>query len=423
MSAEKTILPGGLKILSQNIPTSTSVSVGFWVNVGSRHETDNEAGYAHFVEHMLFKGTTTRTAKDIAKEVDRVGAYLNATTTKEFTGYFINIRKEKLDFALDILTDIMENSVFSPRDIKKEINVVLEEIKMYEDTPDEMVHDNLYEALLGKHPLGRPILGNRKSIKKINRDSIHGFYTTHYSPDRFIIASAGNLNHQDIVDYIQKKNFLQFFQSEKREENHVIEPVESRNLLIKRALAQVHFCLGFPGMAADDPDRHSLYVMNTIFGSSMSSRLFQHIREKLGLCYSIYSFYSSFKERGIYGLYAGTSMRSLRAAIQKILNEIKKLKKKGFTKNEIQDAKEHIKGHLALSYENNEIRMNRLARQEMIFGRHFPYDEVVKMIDEVNKDSIMNVLERIFPNDYQIIISSIGTEDHKKVIAALPLSI
>ena len=370
---------------------------------------------------MLFKGTKKRTAQDIAKEVDRVGAYLNATTTREYTGYFINIRKDKLELALDILTDIIENSTFPEKEIKREKQVVLEEIKMYEDSPDELVHDHLFEAMLWKHPLGKPILGDRRSIKKIKRRKILNFYNKYYTPNRLVISGAGYLDHNYVLKYLEKKKFLYSRRKSENELYNFTNKFQSRDYVVIRNLAQVHFCLGFRGIPADHPLRHSLYVLNTMLGSSMSSRLFQQIREKFGLCYSIYSFYSAFKEYGIFGIYAGTSIETFEKSFNKIIEEIKKIKKYGFTKDEIEDAKEHIKGHLALSYENNEIRMNRLAKQEMIFGRYFSYNEIVKLIDKVNTDTIMEVVEKIFPSNYKIVISSIGEERHTKILNKLPI--
>jgi len=423
MPVKKDIFENGLKIVTEKITTSNSLSIGFWVESGSANEKENEAGYAHFVEHMLFKGTKKRTAQQIAQEVDKVGAYLNATTTREYTGYFINIRKDRIDLALDILTDIIENSVFAEKQIKREKLVVLEEIKMYEDSPDEIVHDHLFRAMFGSHPLGRPILGTKKSIKKIKRENLINFYKRFYRPDKIIISAAGNVDHNYILEYLKKNRFLHSAEKVDFSDIQAQNKLQPQDYIIPRDLAQVHFCLGFPGLSANHPLRHSLYVLNTIFGSSMSSRLFQNLREKLGLCYSIYSFYSAFKSLGIFGIYAGTSLNTFEKAISQIIKEIKKIKKYGFTKNEIEDAKEHIKGHLALSYENNEVRMNRLAKQEMIFGRYFSYKEIVKMIDKVNADSIMEVVDKVFPDKYKIKVSSIGKEEHTEILKKVPLTI
>ncbi len=421
MAVKKNILNNGLTIVTEKRP-STSCSIGFWVEVGSVNESENESGYAHFVEHMLFKGTKKRTAKDIANEIDRVGAYLNASTTKEYTDYFINIQKDKIDLALDILIDIIENSTFPKNELKMEKLVVLEEIKTYEDSPDELVHDNLYEAMFPEHPLGKPILGDKSNVKAMTRDKIVKFYRKYYKPNNIIIAAAGNVDHNHIVEYVKKKKFL--YSSDKLlSKNSTKIDVKPKNYIISKKLEQIHICLGFPGLSAVDSDRYSLYIFNTIFGSSMSSRLFQEIREKSGLCYSIYSFYTSFKDSGIFGIYTGTGLNRFEKSFVKIIDEIKKIKKYGITKNELSDAKEHIKGHLALAYENNEVRMNRLARQEMVFHKYFTYNNIAKMVDKVTQDSVMNIIYKIFPKDYKIIISSIGDEKHKTILQQLPTTI
>jgi predicted Zn-dependent peptidase len=420
---KKTVLKNGITVITKKIPTSNSVSLGFWVKTGSIHESKEESGYAHFLEHMMFKGTKKRSAKEIAHVIDSAGAYINAGTSKEYTSYYINIIDTKINLALDILTDILGNSTFQEKEIKKERQVVLEEISMYEDTPSELVHDKLIEAMLWKHPIGHPILGQTRSIKKVSRNKLVKFFKRRYSPDKILITAAGNVSHENLLRYLRKVKFFSNTAQNKTAENEVENKIQSRNIILDKELAQVHFCMGFPSIPITHKLRHSLYILNAIFGSSMSSRLFQRIREDQGLCYSIYSFNSMYMKNGIFGIYAGTGLPTFEKTLTGTLKEIKKLKKKLVLKEEMQNGKEHLKGNMALAYENINTHMNSLARQEIYYGKQASLKQQIKNIDKVSLESIEEVINTIFPDDYKIIISSIGNKNHRKIINNIDLHI
>lgn len=419
----KTILKNGITILTKYIPTSHAVSIGFWVKAGSIHEESKEKGYAHFLEHMMFKGTKKRDAKKIAQEIDTAGAYINAGTSKEYTSYYINIIKDKTDLAMDVLTDITENSIFDKKEMEKEKQVILEEIKMYEDTPTELVQDNLVEAMLGDHPIGHSILGSKKTIKDVTRKNILAFYGKYYKARNIIITAAGNMSHDKIVNYLDKKKF--FYKKAEREEfpDNRQTDIISKDIIISQDLSQVHFCLGFPGISVIDGSRYAYYILNSLFGASMSSRLFQRIRESMGLCYSIYSFNSMYKDHGIFGIYAGTSVNTFQKALKEILNEIKRIKRGKLSDKEITSAKEHLKGNIVLAYESIDTHMNTLARQEIYYKKHHTLKEQLQIIDKVKPEDISTAIQTIFPSDYKIIISSIGHNDHKKILDNMDLVI
>ncbi|MDD5066897.1 MAG: pitrilysin family protein [bacterium] len=423
MPMERTVLENGIVVLTRKITTSRAVSIGFWIKSGSTFETADENGYSHFLEHMMFKGTVRRTEKQIAHEIDKVGAYINAGTSKEYTSYYINIIQDKLDVALDILTDILENSTFLPENIAKEKQVVLEEIKMYEDTPPELVQDNLLEGMLSGHPLARPILGRKDLIEAIDRDKLSRFYGKHYYPHNLIVAAAGNLNHKKIIDYLNRKKFLHKRKNGKNSHTLKINNIRAREMIVEKDLAQVNFCLGFPGLPLRSELRFALHIVNAVLGSSMSSILFQKIRENMGLCYSIYSFENLFKDLGIFGIYSATSIRNFEKELNEIIRIIREFRKLKIKDETIRDAKEHLKGNLALAFESIDTHMNNLGRQELFYQKHYLFDDLIRLIDKVNKDQIHQVLHTIFPDRYKIIISSIGNKKHRKILEKLDLVI
>ena len=418
----KTVLENGITILTKNIPSSHAVSLGFWVKAGSIHENKSQSGCAHFLEHMIFKGTKKRSARQIANEIDTAGAYINAGTAKEYTSYYISIIHDKIDLALDILTDIIENSVFAPIEIRKERQVVLEEIKMYEDSPAELVQDNLIESMLQGHPIGHSILGKREIIENISRKKLISFFKAYYHPGNIVISAAGRISHDRIIDYISKKKFFKRKVSSGKAPS-VEDKIKPKSTIVSKDLAQVHFCLGFPGIPISDKSRYALYVFNSMFGASMSSRLFQNIREAMGLCYSIYSFNSMYKDLGVFGVYAGTGVNSFQRALNEVLKEIGKIKKGKMSKKEVFGAKEHLKGNMALAYENIDAHMNSMARQEIYYNKQILFKKQIKAIDMVSLDDVHNIAQRIFPDDYKIIVSSIGHKDHKKILNKTDLAL
>ncbi len=386
----------GLRVLLEPINTSASISVGIWLKAGSRSEREDEYGYAHFVEHMLFKGTEGCSAKELARKIDRVGGQHNAATNREYTCYYISVMAEYLELAISVLADMYYNSLFEPQELEREKNVIIEEIRMYEDTPDEYIHDVFVEKMLSGHPLGHSILGSEKGIKSSTRESLTGFFKGHYLASNTIAAIAGNFDSDEASALIAKyfsRDCKPGSNSEGSESAFVIVP---RQYHINRDLEQVHLCMGLPGLRRDDSDRWTMYVLSTILGGSMSSRLFQKIREEQALSYSIYSFHSSFSDAGIFGIYCATAPSKFEKAVSLILEECRQISENGISDEELADAKTFIRGNMALSFESNEVRMGQLAKSEMVFGRNYTFDEISAQIDAVDMDSFQKLSDKLF---------------------------
>ncbi len=386
----------GLTVLLEPVPGVASVSVGLWLKTGSRMEERGQYGYAHFVEHMLFKGTEQYSAQDIARLVDRVGGQHNAATNREYTCYYINVISDHLDLAIRILADMYYHSRIDAEELEKEKNVILEEIRMYDDTPDELIHDLFLEYMLTGHPLSHGILGNSEGITATTRDSLNQFYRDHYRDDNAIFVIAGNFDIDQsrnlIGEYFNGESVVEK-QKEGGSENISFNPVYHYE---ERDLEQIHFCIGSEGFRRDDDDRWGLYLLSTILGGSMSSRLFQKIREEHALSYSVYSFHSSFSDRGLFGIYSATAPENFNFAVSLIIEECRKMLSKGISAEELQDAKTFMKGNLALSFESIEVRMGQLAKNEMTFGRHYTFDEITGSIDAITMDDFQRVAERLF---------------------------
>jgi len=402
---EKYTLDNGMTVLLEPIEGVVSVSVGLWVKTGSRNERDTEMGYAHFIEHMLFKGTSNYSAKEIARMIDRVGGQHNAATNREYTCYYINVVSEHLPMAVEVLADMYYNSLFDEAEIEKEKNVILEEIRMYEDTPDELIHDIFMECMLHDHPLGHPILGKMHSISGASRALLLDFFSKNYAHDNCIFVIAGNFK----ID--EAKRMIEEHLSGRSEHNGSLLqsghrfPQRIFRKHVSRDLEQVHFCLGTEGLTRDDKDRWVLYALSTILGGSMSSRLFQNIREREGLCYSIYSFHSSYIDRGVFGIYCGTSPENYERALELIVKECEQLLRNGVTDEELTDAKTFLKGNFALSLESTEVRMSQLAKNEMIYGRSFGFDEMVERINAISLDDFSKIANSIFGNKNLTLVS------------------
>ena len=395
----------GLTVLLEPIESSASVSVGIWLKAGSRNETKEEYGYAHLVEHMLFKGTSQRSAKEIARLVDRVGGQHNAATNREYTCYYISISAEHLELALDILSDMYFDSIFDSEELEKEKNVVIEEIKMYEDTPDEYIHDIFIEKMQAGHPLSHSILGTKEGISKTTREKLVKFFKRHYFPSNTIVSIAGKFIPEETKILLEK-----YFGKtvEQSTDIHTEKPFEVNimgEVHIDRDLEQTHFIMGLPGLKRNDDDRWTMLALSTILGGSMSSRLFQKIREDEGLCYSIYSFNSSFSDLGTFGIYCATSQTKFKKAVNIIVDECRRLFNNGITEEELNDAKTFLKGNLALSFESNEVRMSQLAKNEIVYGQYFTFDEIANQIKLVTSDDFVRVCQRLFQNRRMSIIS------------------
>jgi len=411
-----------LTILLEPIENVVSVSIGLWVNKGSRDEKKDQYGYAHFVEHMLFKGTKKYSAKDIARSIDRVGGQHNAATNREYTCYYINVVSDYLELAIEILSDMYYNSLFNPEEIEKEKNVILEEIKMYEDTPDEFIHDLFMEKMLQGHPLSHSILGRIKEISNVSQASISDFYNEHYANGNVIVAIAGNFDPDKT-----KSMVAEYFKPEKKStlaSSPIITgaPARISREHIEKDLEQVHFCIGLEGIKRGDEDRWGLYILSTILGGSMSSRLFQNIREKEGISYSIYSFHSSYVDCGVFGIYCATMPEKFGFTVDLIMKECKKMLYEGITTEEFNDTKTFMKGNLALSLESNEVKMSQLARNEMTYGRYFDFNDIVKIIDNISLDDYTRVCDKIFKNKTFSLVS-VGKLKNKIKLENINLSI
>lgn len=385
-------------MLLEPIDGVVSISAGLWVKAGSRNEEKHQEGYAHFIEHMLFRGTENYSSLDIARLVDRVGGQHNAATNREYTCYYINVISDYLALTIELIADMYYRSLFDESEIEKEKNVIIEEIRMYEDTPDELVHDYFVETMLEGHPLGHPIIGSMDTIKSANREKLVDFFDECYTDNNCIFAIAGRFD-VDAAKKLIEKYFGVKPTVDKKQKIVPLYPVERAfRRHYERNLEQVHFCLGVEGVKKQDENRWALYILSSILGGSMSSRLFQKIREKEGLCYSIYSFHSSYVDRGVFGIYCGTSPENYKRASDLIVQECVDLLRDGVTAEELEDTKAYMKGNIALSLESTEVRMGQLARNEMSFGRNISFDELVEKINGVTIDDFSRIADMILNN-------------------------
>ncbi len=397
MPVNKTTLKNGVRILTQNIPYVRSVSVGVWVAVGARDESSEENGLSHFIEHMIFKGTTRRTAFRIAKEFDAIGGHTNAFTALETTCYHARVMDTHLETMTDILSDIFLNSVFSPDELERERPVILQEVGMVEDTPDDYIHVLSEQAFWGDHPLGRSVLGSRENILGFDAETLREFMQRLYQPERIVIAAAGNLEHSRFTDLMGPA-----FEAI-RPGNGFPERTFSKGCsglsVHERDLEQLHICLEAGGIPINDPRRYAASLLNTILGGNMSSRLFQEIREQRGLAYSVYSFLSSYADSGVSGIYVGTGPEDAAEAVGVMANELKRLKNAPVSPSELQDAKEFSKGGLLLSSESMDNRMFRLAQNEIYQGGYTPVEEIITRIDAVTTEEILALAQTLFKPD------------------------
>ncbi|RZB37251.1 MAG: hypothetical protein SRB2_01333 [Desulfobacteraceae bacterium Eth-SRB2] len=393
-TVNKTVLNNSIRIVSKKMPHVHSVSMGVWVNVGARDESSSESGLSHFIEHMIFKGTEKRTAFQIAKQFDAIGGQTNAFTSAENTCYHAKVIDTHLETMVDILSDIFLNSVFDEREVENERAVILQEIAMVEDSPDEYIHVLSGSNFWGDNSLGRSVLGSRENIAGFNAEALKGFFHKFYQPERIVISAAGNLEHNRLVDLIGP--VFESIRPGNGFPERITPQGNSKLNLHQRQLEQVHICLGIKGMSITDPRRYAYSLMNTILGGNMSSRLFQEIREKRGLAYSVYSFISSYVDTGIFGAYAGLNPKNARKATELILKEISSLKQTRVDPNELKDAKEHTKGSLMLASESNDNQMVRLAQNDTHFGRYIPLEEIANNIESVTQDDIFDLAESLF---------------------------
>jgi predicted Zn-dependent peptidase len=391
------VLDNGLRLLTEEMTQVRSISIGVWLTRGSRHETAERSGIAHFVEHMLFKGTAARTAEDIAQAIDSIGGQLDAFTAKEYASYYIKVLDEHLPLAIDILSDIVRNPAFSAEDIEREKKVVVEEIKMVEDTPDDLVHELFTQGFWEDHPLGRPILGTKDTVESFNTRLLRDYFQHAYTPHNLIVSAVGNLQHAHVRELIEEK-----FGSLRPLGETVAEhaPVVVPKILVRnKELEQSHICVGTSSYPQNHEDRYASYVLNTLLGGSMSSRLFQNVREKRGLAYAVFSGLSAYRDAGSFTIYAGCSNDAVGEVVDLVVEELRGMKQTPVPAPELQRSKDHLKGSLMLSLENTASRMSHLARQEIYFDRQFGLDETLQGIDAVTPDDVQRVAADLFKTD------------------------
>ena len=394
---QKTTLNNGIRVVTERMPGLHSATVGFWVQNGSRHEEISLNGISHFIEHMLFKGTTSRSSLQIAKEIDSVGGVLNAFTGREFSCYFAKVLGDKLPNAISLLSDLVLNSTFEPKEIEKERRVILQEISMVEDTPDDQVHDLFCKSIWHSHPLGRPVLGDIDSVASVNRNDLLQMLEDRYRGDNILIVAAGNLEHKAILDQVE-----QAFS--------IVKPGGAENLcslpeyrpgvqVTAKSLEQTHFCLGTKALPQNHDDRFVLHLLNTILGGSMSSRLFQSIREERGLAYSIYSYLNTHSDAGSLVVYGGTRPDTLFETMQLVLEQFSCLKNEFIGSEELYMAREQMKGTLLLSLENSDNRMTRLAKNEIFLGYQPKIKSIVSEIDAVTIESVQRLADQLLSDE------------------------
>ena len=393
----KDTLINGIRVVSETLPKSRSVSIGVWVKVGSRHEPPEVGGVSHFIEHMFFKGTKKRSAKEIAIEMDSLGGEYNAFTSQETTTYYAKVVDEHLPVAIDILSDILLGSKFDPAEMEKERKVILEEIKGVEDAPDDYVHELFTGTVWPDNSLGRPILGTRDTIKAMKHQDIISYIDNYYSPKEIVISVAGNFDHAQLIDLLNRQfGKLARAAAPKKEE----APTFTRAIYVKKKqLEQVQLCMGCKGLPNTHDDRYVISALNTVLGYSMSSRLFQEVREQNGLAYTIYSYVTSYRDAGLFTIYAGTGPSNALEVVRLVIKELKKIKDEGITPAEVMRVKNQIKGNLILSLESSNSHMSRIARQEIYFGKYLSMDDIIKGVERVSGDQVQQLARALFTQD------------------------
>jgi predicted Zn-dependent peptidase len=388
----KEILPNGITLITEAMPHVRSVAIGVWLKRGSRHESPEQSGLSHFIEHMVFKN---RSAERIAAEVDSIGGHMDAFTAKEYASFHLKVLDEHLPLAVDILGDIVVNPLFDASEMVKEKKVIFEEINMVEDTPDDLVMELFTGAFWPAHPLGRPILGTKRSVSRIRREGLATFFRSIYRPRNLVVAAAGHLDHGETSRVVQR-HFGGVAPGGHSKDGGPPRPAARIVARSKKELEQVHVCFGTPAYPQAHPSRYAVYILNTVLGGSMSSRLFQNVREKRGLVYSISSGVSAYSDAGILTIYAGTSLDSVDEVVRLSLDELRRMKGERLPDDELRRAKDHLKGSLMLSLENTGSRMSHLARQEIYFGRTFKLDEILAGIEAVTAEDIPRVAGELF---------------------------
>ena len=394
----RTQLGSGLRVVTDSLPQLRSVAVGFWVGTGARDEDDARSGASHFLEHLLFKGTPTRSALDIAEAVESVGGEMNAFTSHEYTAFYVRVPDDRLGLALDILSDVVWSPTIDADEMDAERKVILEEINMRDDAPDELLHDLLAEAVFPDHPLGRSVLGSVESIEAMPRDSVAEYHAQHYRPSNVVVAAAGNLEHDGVVELVERglAGVPGVTGDRPARAEHAFAPARALEVL-RRPTEQAHLAIGLRSFSRDDPDRFALTVLNQVLGGGMSSRLFQEVREKRGLAYSVYAYRSAYEETGAMAVYAGTTPTRVDETLGVLNAELDRVVADGgVTDRELDAAKGHLTGSMALGLESSSSRMHRLGRSELTLGEIPTLDELVDAVHAVTPADVSRVVDRVF---------------------------
>jgi predicted Zn-dependent peptidase len=399
-------LANGLRVLVEQIPTCRSVSFGIWVKIGSRNESAVQNGISHFIEHMLFKGTDKYTAKDIAEVFDGIGGNVNAFTTKEYTCYYAKVLDEHLPIAVDVLADMFFHSQFDVQELDKERNVILEEISMYDDTPDDLVHDLLATASYGEHSLGYTILGTEENLNAMASADLQQYMKEHYNIQNTVISVAGNVDNR-IMELIE--NHFGEFANHGVSSDYTLPPFAGEAVYRSKQTEQNHICLSLPGCSVLDERIYGMILLNNTIGGGMSSRLFQEIREKRGLAYSVYSYHSSYIDSGLFTLYTGTAPKQTEEVLKVSLDIIGEMIARGMTESELRKGKEQLKGSLILSLESTSSRMNRMGKNELMLGKHYTLDETLARIEAVEMEQIDSLIKQLFANPFAL--AMVGQSD------------
>ncbi|TCZ80012.1 insulinase family protein [Paenibacillus albiflavus] len=402
----KYTLSNGIRVVAEQISTCRSVAFGIWVKTGSRNETKLNNGISHFIEHMLFKGTSRYSAKDIAEIFDGIGGNVNAFTSKEYTCFYAKVLDEHLPIAVDVLAEMFFHSEFDESELQKEKNVIFEEISMYEDTPDDLVHDLIAKAAYGTHPLGYTILGTQDVLSSMNSQDLRNYMNEFYNIENTVLAIAGNID--DSTKELLEKHFGSFKNSGKKTD-YIAPEFQSEVVFHSKKTEQNHICLSLPGLSLRENNLYPIVLLNNMIGGGMSSRMFQEIREKRGLAYSVFSYHTAHADTGLFTIYAGTAPKQTQEVLDVTLEMLNELARTGMTETELNKGKEQLKGSLILSLESTSSRMNRLGKNELMTGRHFTLDEMIKRIETVNMEQIDELIKRLFSQPFAV--AMVGSND------------
>jgi len=416
MVFRKTVLDNGIHVITEKMPHVRSVTIGCWVGVGARDEPQELSGISHFIEHLLFKGTAARTARQIAEIFDSMGGELNAFSAKEYTCYYAKVLDSDLDRAVELISDMLFNPLLDPKDIDAERKVILEEISMHEDTPDDIVHDLFASCLWESHPLGQSVLGHLNVIKALGRAEIESFYRKHYLPANIVVAAAGNLEHERLVGLVER--YGREGGGERTERHRILPDVRSHVAVYNRSTEQAHIVIGTEGLPRNHPDRFAFAVIDNILGGGMSSRLFQKIREEKALAYSVFSYHSMFTETGLLAIYAGTSPSNAGEVVDLIRDEIGGMLEKGISESELERAKGHIKGNLVLGLEDSSGRMTRLGKSELCQGETLGLDELIERVEAVTLKKVEELMEKLF-RPGKFVLTCLGPFENRSFQPAL----